>query len=262
MVNLRYPTRDILEVVFELRRVRRAARRDRQPLAVAAPGALALGAAADRRGREHRLPRPRSRPLRRPDLSRPARRRRPRDGPAALGDAGARHGRLQRRAVRPQPRRAPAGLERARPRRRARPTPSRRSPPRRRPTAATTRSCSTRAGASSGRRTRARSSSPSTEEESFANRYQVLDQMIASRGLLGADGPAAGRRQRRHPRHEHRGHAVRPPARLRPQDAQGHVGPPAADRHAVVLTPLSQAAGVPRLGVVMPAPHRRSPTRP
>ena len=43
--------------------------------------------------------------------------------------------------------------------------------------------------------------------ESFANRYQVLDQMVASRGLLGADGPAARRRQRRHPRHEHRGHA-------------------------------------------------------
>ena len=118
MVNLRYPTRDIFEVVFELVETNARLVVIAQPLAVAAPGAVALGARADRRGREHRLPGPRSRALRRPDLSRPARRERPRGRPAALGDPGAGHGRLQRRAARPQRRRAPAGVQRARPRRR------------------------------------------------------------------------------------------------------------------------------------------------
>jgi hypothetical protein len=59
VVHLRYQTRDIFEVVFEL--VERAIGCDRQPLALAPKGPVGVAAAADRGGGEHRLPRSRPR---------------------------------------------------------------------------------------------------------------------------------------------------------------------------------------------------------
>ena len=75
----------------------------------------------------------------------------------------------------------------------------------------------------------------STPDEQFANRYQVLDQMIVSRGLLATSGLRLDPDSVADPPHPHGRHRERPAARLRPQDQEGHQRSPAARRDAELL---------------------------
>lgn len=70
----------------------------------------------------------------------------------------------------------------------------------------------------------------STPDEAFANRYQVLDQIVASRGLLTEGGVRLDVELRRHPSDRHRRDQDGPAAWLRSQVEEGNVRPPS--RHS------------------------------